>query len=590
MVSSRSSKAILAAWVLFVGGAAAVCFLLPPGSTKSVCGDLLLCLVPLFANACLLWNAVTRYRRTNAFWRFLALGCSMWLGVQLTRTYFDLVLHRSPALPLLAYVVIFLHVVPLLAALVLRPHVRGVGESLRAGRIDFCLLAWLFLYAYVFLAVPWRLISPNAPLFEIRDFQLCTVENVIFLAALGFTATHARGKWRPVYAHLFGASVVYLAGRMLGQEMSWRGTFQIGGFADLLRVISFVWIATAGVVAHQLSPSPDPVAESPREDGQWQGKLGMLGVLLTVFPGGWSLIYSDAPMAVRIFRALVTLAGMAGGAALVFLRQHHLDRERSRLVQELKSSLENTKRLQSQLMHTEKLASLGQLAAGAAHEINNPLTAILGYSDLLIEESTAGERARGLGEKIRDQARRTRDLVTNLSSFARRVPAEKQLLDLNTVLSGAVQLRTLDLRGKNIRIELKSPAVLPAVRGDPNQLLQVIYHIISNAVDAMENGGPGVLTIRAMREKSNVAVEFSDDGPGILEPERVFDPFYTTKPVGKGAGLGLSICYGILQEHGGQITCKNRPDRGCTFRIELPAMLNFSPEAQVLPPVATHAR
>ena len=212
MVSSRSSKAILAAWVLFVGGGAAVSFLLPPGPTKSVCGDLLLCLVPLFANACLLWNAVTRYRRTNTFWRFLALGCSMWLGVQLTRTYFDLVLHVSSALPLLAYVVIFLNVVPLLAAMVLRPHVRGIGESMRAGRIDFSLLAWLFLYAYVFLAGPWRLISPNERLFEVRNFQLCTVENVIFLAALGFTATHARGKWRPIYAHLFGASVVYLAG------------------------------------------------------------------------------------------------------------------------------------------------------------------------------------------------------------------------------------------------------------------------------------------------------------------------------------------------------------------------------------------
>src|SRR6202453_4436126 len=133
MVSSRSSKAILAAWVLFVGGAAAVTFLLPPGSAKSVCGDLLLCLVPLFANACLLWNAVSRYRRTNTFWRFLALGCSMWLGVQLTRTYFDLLLHVSSSLPLLAYIVLFISAVPKIAAMVFRPHVRRIGESMRAG-------------------------------------------------------------------------------------------------------------------------------------------------------------------------------------------------------------------------------------------------------------------------------------------------------------------------------------------------------------------------------------------------------------------------------------------------------------------------
>ncbi|MFY9529331.1 MAG: ATP-binding protein, partial [Candidatus Acidiferrales bacterium] len=250
----------------------------------------------------------------------------------------------------------------------------------------------------------------------------------------------------------------------------------------------------------------------------------------------------------------------------------------------------NMKRLQTQLVHSEKLASLGQLAAGAAHEINNPLTAILGYSDMLIEEGTASERSRSLGEKIREQARRTKDLVTNLLSFARQVPAEKQLLDLNTVLTGAVQLRTLDLRDKNIRIEMKNPTVLPAVRGDPNQLLQVIYHIISNAVDAMEAVGGGVLAIRAMRERSNVVVEFSDSGPGIREPEKVFDPFYTTKPVGKGTGLGLSICYGILQEHGGQISCSNRPEGGCTFRIELPAVLALFPQSQPLPPVSAATR
>jgi two-component system NtrC family sensor kinase len=283
---------------------------------------------------------------------------------------------------------------------------------------------------------------------------------------------------------------------------------------------------------------------------------------------------------VREFRLMLTLIALLIGSSMTFARQHLVDRERLRLVDTLQTSIDNLKRLQSQFVQSEKLASLGQLAAGAAHEINNPLTAILGYSDLLTEEPSAGPRARNLAEKIREQARRTRELVNNLLSFARQVPAEKQLLEVNSILASAVQLRTLDLRDKRIRIETQNRTALPAVRGDPNQLLQVFFQIISNAVDAMESTGGGLLTIRTLREHGNVVIEFSDTGPGLEEPEKVFDPFYTTKPVGKGSGLGLSICYGIIQEHGGKITGFNRIDGGAVFRVELPVVLALSPQSR----------
>jgi two-component system NtrC family sensor kinase len=290
---------------------------------------------------------------------------------------------------------------------------------------------------------------------------------------------------------------------------------------------------------------------------------------------------------VKRFRLIATLAVIFVGAGLVFFRQYLVYQERTGLVHDLWESLENIKRLQTHFVQSEKLASLGQLAAGAAHEINNPLTAILGYSDLLTIENGAETRAHSLGEKIREQARRTKDLVNNLLSFARQVPAEKQLLDLNTVLTGAVQLRNLDLREKNIRIELENRSVLPAVRGDPNQLLQVFYHLISNAVDAMVAIGGGVLLIRTLRERGNVVIEFSDTGPGMKDPDKVFDPFYTTKEVGKGTGLGLSICYGVMQEHGGRISGFNRPEGGCTFRLELPAVLAVFPQLPSTPAAPT---
>src|SRR5262249_21728104 len=147
--------------------------------------------------------------------------------------------------------------------------------------------------------------------------------------------------------------------------------------------------------------------------------------------------------------------------------------------------------------------------------------------------------------------------------------------------TNAMQLRALDLRSGTTRAELQLESVLPGVRGDGNQLMQVFFNIISNAVDAMETGRGGVLTIKTLRDRANVVVLFADTGPGIKEPHRVFDPFYTTKAVGKGTGLGLSICYGIVQEHGGRITCYNGQTGGAVFRVELPAVLAALP---ALPP------
>jgi two-component system NtrC family sensor kinase len=163
------------------------------------------------------------------------------------------------------------------------------------------------------------------------------------------------------------------------------------------------------------------------------------------------------------------------------------------------------------------------------------------------------------------------------SVFVRQVPAERTLLDINTVVTNAMQLRALDLRSAKTRVELQLESVLPGVRGDGNQLMQVFFNIINNAVDAMESHEGGVLTIKTIRDRGNVIVLFSDTGPGIKEPHRVFDPFYTTKPVGKGTGLGLSICFGILQEHGGKIMCYNGQMGGAVFRVELPAVLAALP-------------
>jgi signal transduction histidine kinase len=590
MKFSRSAVLILGAWVFFLGGFAAAALLLPRGMARSAICDILECLVPLFANTCLLWNAASPYRRRNAFWMLLALGCAFWLAGHLIVTYIELALHRSVESPFPGDILFFLHTVPWMAAVALAPHTRKMRETLRYGFIDLLLLAIMWLYIYVFMAIPWKTVVMDPELFRLRDLQVYMLENLIVLGGFAFFSFRAKGNWRIVYLNLLGAIFLYNLGLAGSYWADARGTAYPANLFDLPVIASFLWLGTAGIIARRLAPEPDSAPEPIRRDTQWPAQLAMLAVLAAPVFAYWAVFVSDAPPVVRNFRLLATLAALFVGTALVFFRQHLVYQERTGLVQELWDSLENVKRLQTHFVQSEKLASLGQLAAGAAHEINNPLTAILGYADVLIEENPAQTRPRTLGEKIREQARRTKDLVTNLLSFARQVPAEKQLLDLNTVLTGAVQLRNLDLREKHIRIELESRSVLPAVRGDPNQLLQVFYHLISNAVDAMETIGGGVLLIRTLREKGIVVIEFSDTGPGLQDPEKVFDPFYTTKPVGKGTGLGLSICYGVMQEHGGRITGFNRAEGGCTFRLELPAVLAVFPQASSSPVAPVNTR
>ena len=245
--------------------------------------------------------------------------------------------------------------------------------------------------------------------------------------------------------------------------------------------------------------------------------------------------------------------------------------DRSRLYEETRQAYENLRRTQEQLVHSEKLAAVGQLISGVAHELNNPLTAILGYSQLLTSNGEVGPQALGYSEKLYKQALRTHRIVQNLLSFARQHKPERVPVHLNAILEDTLALRDYDLRMSQIRVHLDLASELPEVPADPHQLQQVFLNLINNAVDAiLETGTEGDLHVRTGAEANQVFVELTDSGPGVKDPSRVFDPFYTTKPVGKGTGLGLSICYGIITEHGGRILVKNAPERGATFRIELP--------------------
>jgi len=247
--------------------------------------------------------------------------------------------------------------------------------------------------------------------------------------------------------------------------------------------------------------------------------------------------------------------------------------DKALLLKETQDAYQSLALAQEQLLQSEKMAAVGQLISGVAHELNNPLTAILGYSQLLQAEELTNSRGADYIEKLYKQAQRTHHIVQSLLSFARQHKPERKSVNLNQILEDTLILREYDMKLNSIRIHREFEPNLPVTTGDFHQLQQVFLNIVNNAVDAVvEKGGNGEIWIRTALAGNRLRVEITDNGPGVKDPHRVFDPFYTTKPVGKGTGLGLSICYGIVKEHGGEIQVRNSPPRGATFAIVLPIL------------------
>jgi signal transduction histidine kinase len=585
MSSSRSIWIFLSLWLSVIATYALVSLLLPKDSPSlSTFANLVQCVVPLVANAGLLLNAGTPHWRRNIFWMLLALSCTLWMIGQFEWTYYEVYAHQSVPVIYTGDIVFFLKGIPLMAALALQPHRQRGDLQRRFGYLDFVLLLtwWTFLYAFV--VFPWMYAVPSESQYNYNYDLVTHIQNMVIVGGLGYLWLRAKGAWRLVYANLFGGATLYMLSSLTINVAISLNKYTTGSLYDLPLISSFLWFAFAGLIAYRNRaaldvPSEEDAEANPSKPAErtLASRLAMAAVISLPVFAIYTLRYASEAREIRDYRLMTTLIASVPLAIIVFLRTHIADKDRARLLEKSEQSVENLQRLQAQLVQTEKLVSLGQLAAGAAHEINNPLAAILGYSDLLADDPNLPEKVRATAAKIRDQARRTKTLVSNLLSFARQVPPERTLLDLNTVVTNAMQLRSLDSRSAKTKVELQLESVLPGVRGDGNQLMQVFFNIINNAVDAMEAHDGGVLTVKTMRDRGNVIVLFSDTGPGIKEPQRVFDPFYTTKPVGKGTGLGLSICFGIIQEHTGKILCYNGQKGGAVFRVELPAVLAALP-------------
>lgn len=239
------------------------------------------------------------------------------------------------------------------------------------------------------------------------------------------------------------------------------------------------------------------------------------------------------------------------------------------LAADLAITIENA-RLHHQLVRTEKLAALGQLVAGVAHELNNPLTGIIGYAELLSDE-VKHEAALKKVAKVGNEARRMHRIVSGLLRFARQSHPSERSANFEAALHDALQLREFHLRKFAIHVQAEIEPALPCLAISEDELKQIVLNLLNNSIDALEESRERIIHIRAQRHSNRIVLAFDDSGPGFSDLNRAFDPFYTTKPVGKGTGLGLSICYGIVRECGGDIHLTNRKPYGASVKIEIPA-------------------
>ena len=509
-------------------------------------------------------HAVRSRGRLRLFWTLIAAGIALWFSYQLFWTYYEVWLRADVPDLCAADMVLFLHIVPLMAALALRPHAPQDEYAARLRRLDFALMMIWWAYLYALIVIPWQYIVPDVPAYGNNLNSLYLIEKLAFLGALLLAWTDSKDGWKIFYASLFGASFTYAASSHIANWAIGRHVYYSGSLYDIPLAVSMAWITVIGLSTRERTPQAG-VPSTSTSHGVWLARLGMIAAFSLPLFAAWALLDTALPPPIRSFRLVLTLAIALLMGVMVFVRQRLLDRELLRLLTHSQESLANLKRLQAQITEAEKLASIGQLVGGVTHELNNPITALLGYSDLLLTTPLNPEQHE-LAGKIGQHVRRTKSLVASLLSFARQGPAAMAPVDLKTLLRTTVKLSQPQWQALNIEVHTEfSPDPL-LVRGDSNQLLQVCVQIINDALYAVGQHSSRTLTITAERKDGLAIINIWDAGLGDSAEGKEKEEDQAL------SGLGLSACQGILRQHHGRILWQQHRNTGTNIRVEIPVI------------------
>lgn len=493
----------------------------------------------------------------------MSLGMFLWLAYQAMWNYFEVYLRKDVPDPFLGDIVLFLHLVPMIAALAVLPHLREDERDERIRMLDFALLLTWWVFIYVYAVVPWQTVHVDAGIYDANFNFAYLTEKLVFLAALAVVAYTAHGGWRNIYAQLFGASALYASSSYLANWAIGHHLHYSGSIYDVPLVVSMAWMAAAPLFALRLDLS-DSKPSQPLL-GLWITRLSMVALFSLLWAALHAELDTTLPPSVKAFRITVSLLTMIVMGIVVFWRQRLLRIELSTFLERSRRSFDDLKELQAKLIQSEKLASLGQLVGGAAHEINNPLTAMLGYSELLSSSNLpASEQLQA--EQIGEQVRRTTTLVASLLTFARQAPAKLAPVDLNSVVQTAVHLLQPQLEAEGGQVLLDLAPSLPRVLADSNQILHVCLHLAGQIGSQAQSATNSKLQIRTYSKANLVFVDFSkhDHSSETLS----FRGKQNSEEEDETSTLSLSACRRIVEEHGGRLLQPDDPSNAA-FRMEL---------------------
>jgi signal transduction histidine kinase len=534
--------------------------------------DWIQCILLLSGALSLVPNAVRSHGRLRLFWALLATGMAFWFSYQLMWTYFEVWLRTDVPDLCAGDIILFLHIVPLMAALALRPHAPPDEYSPRLRRLDFALMMVWWMYLYIFAVMAWQYVVPNIAAYNDNLNLLYLIEKLAFLIALLVAWTNSKGGWKTLYANLFGASLTYAASSYFANWALGRQAYYSGSLYDIPLTASMAWITVIGLWSRDDAPHPT-LRTNTASHGVWLARVGMVTVFSLPLFAAWALLDSGIPSRIRSFRLVLTLGAALFMGIMVFVRQRLLDRELLRLLNQSQESIVNLKRLQAQITESEKLASIGQLVGGAAHELNNPIAAMMGYSDLLLNTSLDPQQ-HDLVSKIGQHIRRTKSLVASLISFAKPGYATMGPVDMNTIVRTAVKLSQPQWKTQNVELRTVLQPELPSVLGDSSQLLQICVQLLNSAIHALSRQGRSVLMVTAEHKDGVVTIHIFDlDGPvSSAESHATPSESGVTKPTQPISGLDLSACQGILQQHRGRLSWQEDGSSATSIRVELPVM------------------
>jgi signal transduction histidine kinase len=538
--------------------------LLPQSFRLTALSDVVQCILLFSGTVSLIPHAVRSRGRLRLFWTLIALGIGFWFSYQLFWTYYEVWLHTDVPDLCAADIILFLHIVPLMAALAVRPHAPQDQYAARLRRLDFALMMVGWMYLYILIVIPWQYVVADVVAYNDNLNSLYLIEKLAFLSTLVVAWMSSKGGWKTFYASLFGASFIYAASSHIANWAINRHAYYSGSLYDIPLAVSMAWITVIGLGTGELEPQADARSTSTSH-GVWLARLGMIAAFSLPLFATWALVDTQLPVRIRSFRLVLTLGAALLMGVMVFIRQRLLDRELLRLLTHSRESFANLKRLQAQITESEKMASIGQLVGGAAHELNNPIAAMLGYSDLLLNTPLTPEQ-KELAGKIGQHIRRTSSLVASLISFAKQTPAAMAPVDLTTLLRTAVKLAQPQWQALQIEVLTKFPQERILVRGDSNQLLQVCVQSISDALHVVDQNRSRTLTVAAEHKKDLAIINIvaprtaeSSNDHILASPEAL-------------SGLGLSACQGILRQHHGRILWQSEENAGVCIRVELPVI------------------